>query len=70
MEPVKFSKEWFDVSSNAWRANKNKKPNGCYVYQCKYIHSKGQKCTKDVEKIEVFCKKHLKFGKKLLPSST
>ena len=59
MDPPEFSKEWFDLSSAAWKMNKNKKPNGCYAYQCTYIHSKGRKCTKDVVTFNRKCKRHL-----------
>ena len=59
MEPLEFSKTWFDLSSNAWKMNKNKKPNGCYAYQCAYMLSKGRKCTKDVVTLHTMCKKHL-----------
>jgi len=61
MDPPEFSKAWFDLSSAAWKLNKNKKPNGCYAYQCTYILSKGRKCTKDVVTLQTMCKKHIEM---------
>lgn len=56
----------FDKSSKEWRNNKNYKENGFFIYRCKYIHSNGIFCNKDIILDSYFCKRHRISGDKKL----
>lgn len=58
-EPAEFSAEWFDQSSQAWRANKKSRQNGTFVYVCEHICSTKRQCKKEVFKNSRYCKYHL-----------
>ena len=60
-----FSKEWFDLSSKAWRENK-KKCGGGFKYVCEHIKKTGKMCRKNVDtkflvqhSDRLLCKYHL-----------
>lgn len=59
IDPPEFSAEWFDLSSQAWRANKKAKANGAFVYGCEHICSNAKPCKKEVFKTSKYCKYHL-----------
>lgn len=58
-KPAEFSAEWFDQSSQAWRANKKEKVNAMFVYVCEHICSNTRRCKKEVFKTSCYCKYHL-----------
>jgi len=48
----------FDEAHEAWKSNKCKTTNGCYVYKCMAVTKTGKSCVRKVYANSNYCKMH------------
>ena len=56
---AEFTQEFFDHSSEYWKANKIKKSNATYQYRCSQRIANGKRCSKEPHN-QFHCQKHMK----------
>ena len=56
---AEFTQDFFNDSSEAWRANKIQKPNATFQYRCSERLKNGNRCAKSPHN-QFYCQKHTK----------